>query len=296
MANQYFTCTLNASVSGQNVSAYMNYSRSGTYTYQDTALPVPTMTIDGTNYSDNAFKNAVASGVSVGSVNTSTFTKACANGNRTVTFTCGAGLRSDFQGTWSKTVTVNYTPPSSPPTGLAVTFGGSKHNSVTCNVSVTGWGTPVGSNRYLEAGIRKTNSSGFGNLDRFQSSAQGVNSPQTLTVTNSSTDRGYGKIKGCQAFKIEAYASNGTATTSIAPNTTYYTPPYGPLSVYSGETVYTKISHTETKIRIPLTGGNSDENESVNVETRYRYNIDDGPDSNWISLGTGLPWETKYAK
>lgn len=131
MANQYFTCTLHAWREGATLYAYMTYARNdgATYFYQDTELPAPTMNLGGTVYTDTAFKNALASGINVGpgGYNTTTFSRAVTGtGTRTVTWTCGAGLRNDFQGTWSVDVggfPGVETPPDTPTKSAVAVYG-----------------------------------------------------------------------------------------------------------------------------------------------------------------------------
>lgn len=127
MANQYFTCTLHAWREGTTLYGYMTYARNDglTYFYQDTELPAPTMDLGGIVYTDTAFKNALASGINVGpgGYNTTTFSRTVSGtGTRTVTWTCGAGLRNDFQGTWSVDVggfPGTETPPDTPTVSVA---------------------------------------------------------------------------------------------------------------------------------------------------------------------------------
>ena len=128
MANPYFTCVLDVWVTGTTIHARMHYYRSGTYTYQDTAFPNPTMSIAGQNFEDSGFGNWVRSGINVGDVYTTEFTKSVsANGTYGVSFSAGSGYRSDFAGTWSgsATVTEAYTDPATP----SVTLKSKTYNS-----------------------------------------------------------------------------------------------------------------------------------------------------------------------
>lgn len=125
MANANFTCTLEAWASGSTIYANMHYYRTDglTYTYQDTSFPAPTMTIAGTSFSDTDFANRVHSGIGVGNVYTTQFSKTVgANGTYAVSFSAGSGLRSDFAGSWSTNVTV---------TGAATAPSGGYVNGVT---------------------------------------------------------------------------------------------------------------------------------------------------------------------
>ena len=288
MANQYFTCELHASVSGTNVSAYMRYYRSGSYFYQDEAFPAPTMTIDGTNYSDTGFQNRVHSGLYIGDVSTTTYTKSCANGNRTVTFSAGSGYRSDFSGTWSKTVNVNA---SSPPTGLSVSLTGRTWNSATATVSVSSYGQPSSvSGRHIEFGVMPSSNTAYGNPYRYATASNTTSS--SITVNNSSN---HGStvitLRGCYAFKIGGYATNTSQSTSTLNSTVYYLPP-SPLTALSVAS-QTYVNNTTTKVKLNITGGNSTNNEDVTVTTEYRYQVNSDSWSAWTSAGTGKPWDTK---
>lgn len=108
MANQYFTCVLDTWKDGATIYARMHYYRSGAYTYQDTSFPNPTMTIAGETFTDSAFGDRVRSGISVGDVYTTTFSKTVsANGTYGISFNAGSGLRNDFAGTWTGSETID---------------------------------------------------------------------------------------------------------------------------------------------------------------------------------------------
>ena len=289
MANQYFTCELHASVSGSNVSAYMRYYRSGSYSYKDQAFPAPTMNIDGTYYSDTGFKNRVYNGISIGDVSTTTYTKSCANGNRTVTFTAGSGYRSDFAGTWSKTVNVNV---SSPPSDASMSWVSHTWNSVTVEGKVTNWGSGYSSpSRHFGVGANGiTTSSGGRNEENVDGSST---SDSSVTITNSDTQLDGGiNIRGCIAYRV--YMWYGTSVGfGVASDgwVTRYTPP-SPLTTLSVAS-QTYVDNTTTKVKLNITGGNSTDNEDVTVTTEYRYQVNSGSWSSWTSAGTGKPWDTK---
>ena len=143
MANAQFTCTLHAWREGNVLKAYMEYRRTdgASYYYQDQSLPAPTMDLGGVSYTDTNFQAAVHNGVYINPALTSqTFSRTVAgSGNRTVTWSCGSGYRSDFQGSWSVTI---YFPPSvTPPSGGSISDVTTTTNSITATVSLTSWGT-----------------------------------------------------------------------------------------------------------------------------------------------------------
>ncbi len=279
MANQYFTCELSVWVSGTTIYARMHYYRSGTYTYQDTAFPTPTLSIDGTNFSDTDFANRVHSGISVGDVYTTTFSKTfSANGTYGVSFSAGSGLRSDFAGTWtgSATVTEAYTNPSTP----SVTLKSKTYNSATFAVSIGSYGNPgSASGRYIEAAIMAQNS--YGNSYRYNIASNTTSA--TITVNNSSrTGSTALTIQGNKKYWYGGYATNTQRSVSTITGS-FYTPcpPLSALALssqaYSSyDTVNATLSYTRQS-----DGG---------AETRtgkYRYSTDNGSTWNgWASFGT----------
>lgn len=296
MANAQFTCTLHAWAEGSSIKAYMTYARTdgASYFYQDTYLGTPTMTIAGTAYSDSNFATTVHNGVYVGSVNTTTFTKTgLANGTYTVTWSCGSGERSDFAGTWSTQVTVNA---ASAPTGIAVSLNSRTWNTIKVNASITGWGSGGStSSRSLQvlAGNTSMPSSGvFGDWPRRMTNLGAVTSG-TGSVTSSSTQQGSSAwyVKGCTAFKIASYATNGALDTRARNTTTYYTPP-APLQTLSLSGKIMTAAGKKWQMTISITGGSSTNNNSVNVTTQYRYSTNGGSSyTAWTQLGSaGTPW------
>lgn len=157
MANPNFTCTLNAWRSGQILYANMTYTRTDglTYTYQDSSFPDPTMDLGaGVVYTDTAFGNAVRdNGVNIGTYTSPTYSRTVAgSGQRTVTWTAGTGLRSDFAGTW--TASVDFPASTAPPSGLNITIAEVYKDGAKFNVSVSSYGSPDSvSGRWIEAGI-----------------------------------------------------------------------------------------------------------------------------------------------
>lgn len=151
MANQYFTCTLGIWVDGATIHAQMHYERSSSYFYRDTSFPTPTMTIADQTFWDEGFANTVRDGVYVGSVYTTEFTKTMsANGTYNVTFSAGAGLRNDFEGTWSGTATITsiVVAPNTPT--ISVTNIDSFTNEITWGTS--SFGNPSTGTVYLYGG------------------------------------------------------------------------------------------------------------------------------------------------
>ena len=131
MANANFTCVLDAWREGTTLYGRMHYYRSGSYFYKDLTFPNPTMNLGGTTYTDTAFGDRVRSGIYVGDVYTTTFSRTVSGtGTRTVTFTAGSGQRSDFAGTWNVDVggfPGTYTAPNQP----TVSIVSSTSNSVS---------------------------------------------------------------------------------------------------------------------------------------------------------------------
>lgn len=204
MANSYFTCTLDAWNEGKVLYGRMHYYRSGSYTYQDSSFPNPTMNLGGTTYTDTAFGDRVRAGISVGNVYTTTFSRTVSgSGNRTVTFTAGSGQRSDFAGTWSKTVYIPET--YTAPTGLNITIAEIYPTGAKFNVSVSSYGNPSStSGRYIEAGILNQNS--YGTTYKYQNVKNTASS--AITVTNSSYKGGTLTISPNTMYYYGCYANN----------------------------------------------------------------------------------------
>lgn len=152
MANVNFTCVLDAWREGTTLYGRMHYYRSGSYYYEDSAFPNPTMNLGGTTYTDTAFGDRVRSGIYVGDVYTTTFSRTVSGtGTRTVTFSAGSGQRSDFAGTWSVDVggfPGTYTAPNQP----TVSIVSSTSNSVTVSYGTTSFGNPSSGTVYLYGG------------------------------------------------------------------------------------------------------------------------------------------------
>ena len=279
MANQYFNCVLNVWVSGTTIYAQMHYYRSGTYTYQDTSFPTPTMTIDGTTFSDTDFANRVHSGIAVGDVYTTTFSKTVsANGTYGVSFTAGSGLRSDFAGTWtgSATVTEAYTNPSTP----SVTLKSKTYNSATFGVSISSYGNPSStSGRYIEAAIMAQST--YGNSYRYATASNTTSA--TITVTNSSNTGSTAlTITGNAKYWYGGYATNTKKSVSTVTGT-FYTP-CPPLSALS---LSSQSYATYNTVRAVISYTRQSDGGAQTRTGYYRYSTDGGTTwSSWTSFGT----------
>lgn len=281
MANQYFTCVLDAWRDGTTLYARMHYYRSGSYFYQDTAFGNPTIDLGGgVVYEDDTLGNAVRSGVYVGDIYGKTVSRTVSGtGSRSVTYTAGSGYRSDFAGTWTATVS-GFPGVNTQPAAPSVSIKSKTYNSATFNVSLSSYGNPSGaSGRYIEAAILAQNS--YGNSYRYEI-AQNTTSA-TITVSNSSrTGSTALTIQGNKKYWYGGYATN-TALSNSTVTGSFYTPcpPLSALSLSSQtyatyNTVNAVISYTRQS-----DGG---------AETRtgyYRFSTDGGSTwSNWTSFGT----------
>ena len=214
MANQYFNCVLDAWHEGSTLYARMHYWRSDgrSYSYGDSSFPNPTMDLAGTSFTDSAFGNTVRSGISVGDVYTTTFSRAVAgSGNRTVTFTAGSGQRSDFAGTW--TATVNMPSSVTAPTGLATTNVTPMSEGFSGVVSVTGWGgAGNATTRKREFQVWTYNATNLVTPRRTQK-VVGNTLSSTIITSNGSTDDGGLTITPNTRYTIGMWATNGTQST-----------------------------------------------------------------------------------
>lgn len=267
MANQYFTCVLDAWRDGKTLYGRMHYYRSGTYTYQDSSFPNPTMNLAGSVFTDTDFGNRVRSGIAVGDVYSTTFSRAVAGtGDRTVTWSAGSGVRSDFAGTWSKTV--NFPVETSPPTGLSLTSCSAGPDWYDIGVSVSGWGTGgSASQRYIEAQVWTYNASSLVTPRRYQPS-YGTTSA-TIRVNNSSF--GDLSITPNTVYTIGVYASNGAANTGSQRIGNHVTAP--PVLSASASNI------TKNSIDINWSFGNQGGHHPMIVQ----YSLDD---TNWTTMST----------
>lgn len=204
MANQYFTCVLDAWRDGRTLYGRMHYYRSGTYTYTDSSFPTPTMNLGGTVYYDEDFANRVRSGINVGDVYSTTFSRyVSGGGDRTVTWSAGSGLRSDFAGSWSSTVW--FPEPYSDPSGLSVSVAERYKDGFKFNVSLSSYGVPSdASGRYIEAAV--LGQSTYGGTYRYQIASNTKSA--SITVTNSNYRGGGLTINPNTMYYYGGYASN----------------------------------------------------------------------------------------
>lgn len=208
MANQYFTCVLEAWVDHTTIHARMHYYRSGSFTYLDSIFPNPTMTIAGETFTDSGFGDRVRNGIDVGDVYTTEFTKTVyQNGTYGVAFSAGAGVRSDFEGYWSTSVTV--TEAVTAPTGLTVSNLQRGTRSFSADVSVTGWGgAGSGNSRYRELQVWTL---GMTEPRKYQP-AYG-DSLSSRIVVNDTSSGGTLVIIPNTMYTIGSYATNGSIST-----------------------------------------------------------------------------------
>ena len=246
MANQYFSCALDAWRDGTTLYGRMHYWRTdgATYTYSDSSFPNPVMNLGGTEYTDSSFGDKVRSGIAVGNVYTTTFSRTVSGtGTRTVTFTAGSGLRSDFQGTWSVDVG-GFPGTSSPPTGLTASNIQRGIESFTATIAVSGWGTnSTGTvDRYREFQVWTKSDSGLVHPRRYQP-VRGDTMSGNITVDNTST--GELTIVGNTTYTLGMYATNGASATGSQRIGNYTTRAYAPtLSVSSIDETEVIISYS----------------------------------------------------
>ena len=299
MANGQFICELIVNVNGSTITAQMRYRhKSGrSFSYFDQNFPVPTMTIDGQVFQDTSFQNWVKSGIQVGDVKTTSFSKTCANGARTVTFTAGRGYRNDFEGSWSMTVTISADPvePQNPYASLVST----KWNEIVMKTSVSGWGQ-TGAGVPWHGGFIRDKNSTLQNTTDASRSGMGLKTvtremEATFTFPAGSypllTPKGAITIKGCLDFKIGEFADNAhSGHAEYISNEVFHTPP-APIDTI--EVVkQAKASLTETTVTIAITGGDKTKNYDANVTTEYSYTVKDGTPTEWTALPTAKkPWE-----
>lgn len=207
-SNPNIEATLHVSASGYTISAYVTYEHiggGGPYTYADSEFPAPVMSLgSGTTYSDTAFANEVHSGVSLGSHDTTTFSRTVATaGQKTITWTAGSGLRNDFEVTLDKTITI-----AAAPTGAYISSTIPGTHSVTMTGGVESMGT-AGASPAVELILLNVPFTTSGLPQRLEAF---TTLSATKTIDNNSTAM-YGGITispNTQYYK-GVYASNGAA-------------------------------------------------------------------------------------
>lgn len=210
MANANFTCVLDAWREGTTLYGRMHYYRSGSYFYQDTTFPNPTMNLGGTIYTDTAFGNTVRSGVYVGNVYTTTFSRTVSGtGSRTVTFTAGSGQRSDFAGTWSVSVggfPGTYTAPNKPTISITAT----QPSNITISYGTSSFGNPSSGTVYLYGGTASAPTSQI-----TSKTTTGTSSYQNTGLTNNTKYYYRARAKNSQLWS--SYSNEVSAVTKPAP-------------------------------------------------------------------------------
>lgn len=272
MANPNFTCTLEAWRSGTTLYGRMHYYRSGSYLYKDTNFPTPTMDLGGTVYYDTDFANRVHSGIYVGDVYSTTFSRTVAgSGNRTVTWTAGSGIQSDFAGTWSETV---YFPSTvTAPTGLSASNVVSHVDGFSAKISVTGWGgAGDASSRARGLSIRTYDASSL-ITPRIYTQVFSNTMSSVITATNSQHtggDSGF-TIAPNTRYTLSCGATNGTLSTSQLRIGNYVTLASAPVITYD-----VSQSSVEINYSVDADGGFYD--------TDVEYSLDGG--TTWTNIET----------
>lgn len=243
MANQYFTCVLDAWRDGRTLYGRMHYYRTDGlgYTYSDSSFPNPTMNLAGTVFTDTDFGNRVRSGIYVGDVYSTTFSRTVAGGgDRTVTWSAGSGMRSDFAGSWSATVW--FPEPYTDPSGLSVSVAERYTDGFKFNVSLNSYGNPSdASGRYIEAAV--LGQSTYGGTYRYQIASNTKSA--SITVNNSSrTGSTPLTINPNTMYYIGAYATNTQRSISIVSGQYTTLAPAPTLSVSSVTDKTAKITYT----------------------------------------------------
>lgn len=212
------------------------------------------------------------------SLNNTSFSVGATDTSRAVSWSSSDGYSGSF--------TVTFDANASEPTGLKTEITGRTWNSITLKTSVSSWGKGTGSNR-LVIHVSPTK-----NNETYIRQAESTSSPFTATLDNSSSSGSHTAftMKGCHTLYPYIYAYNG-AMESKKWGDAMYLPPAPLQSVTAGTQTY---SGTNVARVVTITGGNSTNNNSVNVLTQYRYKVGSGSYSGWdSSLAQSTPWTAK---
>lgn len=208
----------------------------------------------------------------------------------TFTSTYGASIkvqaRQVYQSLNSDVKELSYTAISTTaPSGNAVSVVSTTWNSVTLNASISSWGRPNNmTGRDLRPGVG-ANTSTYGKWNQV-----GAVTSISNTVINNSSPAGSLTIKGCQTLYPFCYATNGLANSNKW-GSVFYTNPAPLQSLTLSGRIMTEAGK-KWQVTATVTGGNSTNNEDVNVTTQYRYSTDGGSTySSWAQVGSaGKPW------
>ena len=226
MANPYFSCEVEAWRDGRTLYGRMHYWRSGTYHYYDTQFPTPTLNLGGTVYYDEDFANRVRNGIDVGDVYSTTYSRTVAGGgDRTVTWSAGSGIRSDFEGTWSKTVW--FPDPYSPPNTPSISVSATSSTSVAVTYGTSSFGNPSTGTVYLYGGT--------------------ANNPTTQIASKTTTGNSTYNHTGLTAntrYYYRARAYNGNQWSDYSGVASVNTPGIGPSDLTVSLDSYTTNSAT----------------------------------------------------
>lgn len=206
---------------------------------------------------------------------------------------------SEIGGDTSKFTTDSIPAAATPPSGGSCSLASRAWDSVGINASVSSWGSGYDSDKtFLAQCVCSTSatSSNWLQTARRVKWTNTTNKSVSGTVTNGNSTQYNGgvDIKGCLGFKIAGYGYSKTGTTEIGNtwsfiDTIYYLPPAPLASVTYSQT----NQATNVAINITITGNSSTYNHDVNVTTQYKYSVDNGAYTDWISAGSGKPWAEK---
>lgn len=117
-----------------------------------------------------------------------------------------------YDDAWVSGNTVTLPNFSTPPTGLSISNLQPGVNSFSADVSITGWGTGVGTDKYIEL---QCWTKGMNYPRRYQANRSGAQNANITVNNDSSYTQPYGPliISGNTEYTIGAYATNGNTNT-----------------------------------------------------------------------------------
>ena len=195
---------------------------------------------------------------------------------------------------YSGSFTVTFPSGATGPSGASMSWVSHTWNSVTIKGKVTNWGSGYSnpSRHFGVGGSTITSTSGGRREENVDGSAT---TDATVTINNSdiALDGGI-NIRGCLAYRVYMWYGTSVGSDAVSDGwTTRYTPPAPLQSLNVTSQLY--INDNQTSVAFSTTGGNSTNNNNVNVTTQYRYTTNGGTNwSSWTAIGSATtPWTEK---
>lgn len=236
-------------------------------------------------------ERALAANTTTYNLNNASFTAAIGETSRQIGWSSSDG--------YSGAYTITYDAGGTSPSGGTVTYNSCTWNSVNITSKVTSWGSGYSGTPNLEQTVVQSSatSSTWTSTGRITKKNATTSLSSTQNVSNATATVAYDggiTLKGCTSFKVAMWGATSVGNTYNFDNTVRYTPPAPLQSLAKSAESY--AGSNKSNVTISITGGNSTNNNNVNVSSQYRYSTNGGSSwTAWASAGTGTPWTAKTA-